>query len=215
MNGYSLTDRMRKTRQWIKLTAIEQALFYELLAICNEKKWREEFQCSNAKLTHALNISENTLIKSRETLIKAGLLNYQSGKSNHTASSYSFTTANTTVVTTANQLVPTTANERDYININSFKTPSIPNQESESIKDRLLADERWKKHTALQSGMGIAFLQILPAQLESFFQYITATGEEHTVQTLSDAKRRFFWWWNKLGKKTYESKNDTPQTYIW
>ena len=35
MDGYSLTEKMRKARRRNRLTATEQALFYELVAVCN------------------------------------------------------------------------------------------------------------------------------------------------------------------------------------
>ncbi|GEM_PF-3483276 len=216
MNGYSLTDKMRRTRQWVKLTAVEQALFHELVAVCNDKNWQELFLCSNTRLQIALNISARTLVKAREALVKAGLIYYRSGKSAHRVSAYSFTTpftettADISAATTADTSAATTENITHYINSNTIKTPSIPH-----IKNQLLADETWKETTAMHSGLSIRFLEILPAQIDLFMQYIIATGEEHTIQTLSDAKRRFFWWWRNQGKKAYENNQETPGTIVW
>lgn len=220
MNGYSLTDKMRRTRQWVKLTAVEQALFHELVAVCNDKNWQEVFRCSNTKLYLALNISDKTLAKARETLINAALIYYQSGKKAGITGAYSFTipfiegtsSVNSMEPATVNSTKDTTVNSTDYININTIKTPSIP---SECIKSQLLTDEIWKEQIAMQSGLSIKFLEIIPEQIDVFMQYIIATGEEHTVQTLSDAKRRFFWWWKNQGKKNYENRSEESQAIVW
>jgi len=102
MNGYTLTDKMRKARRHFRFTATEQALFYELVAICNGEDWRDVFDCSNIELCYALNINERTLMKARETLINAGVIYYKSGKSKRTVSSYSFTRPFKSGLTTVN-----------------------------------------------------------------------------------------------------------------
>ena len=90
MDGYSLTEKMRKARRRNRLTATEQALFYELVAVCNSEGWEDVFSCSNIELCFSLNIDEKTLIRARLSLINAGLLYYKSGKSKRSVGSYSF-----------------------------------------------------------------------------------------------------------------------------
>lgn len=90
-DGYSLMAKMRKARREYPLTSTEQALYYELLAICNEGGWTEVFSCSCAELCYTLQITNNTLVKARMSLINAGLISYKSGKSRRQFSSYSFT----------------------------------------------------------------------------------------------------------------------------
>ena len=116
IDGYTLTEKMRKARRRFRFTATEQALFYELVAICNGEDWRDVFDCSNIELCFALNVNEKTLIKARESLINAGLIYYKSGKNKRIISSYSFvkefkTTVTTTVNFTANQTANKTAND--------------------------------------------------------------------------------------------------------
>ena len=41
MNSYQLISKLRKVRADTYLTAIDQALYYELISICNEKGWKE------------------------------------------------------------------------------------------------------------------------------------------------------------------------------
>lgn len=90
LTGYNLTERLRKNRKRHHLTATEQALYYELVAICNEGEWEDVFECSNEDLCKALRVSENTLIAARMSLINAGLLFYSSGKSKRQHGLYSF-----------------------------------------------------------------------------------------------------------------------------
>lgn len=108
---------MRKARRRFRFTATEQALFYELVAICNGENWEDVFDCSNMELCFALNVKEKTLIKARESLINAGLIYYKSGKNKRVISSYSFvkefksTTVNFTANQTANEGTNQTAND--------------------------------------------------------------------------------------------------------
>jgi hypothetical protein len=91
-DGYTLTSRMRKARREYPLTSTEQALYYELIAICNEGGWNEVFSCSCAELCCTLQITGNTLVKARMALINAGLISYKSGKSKRQFSTYSLLT---------------------------------------------------------------------------------------------------------------------------
>lgn len=112
IDGYTLTEKMRKARRRFRFTATEQALFYELVAICNGEDWRDVFDCSNIELCFALNVNEKTLIKARESLINAGLIYYKSGKNKRIISSYSFVKEfKTTVTTTVNFTANDTANK--------------------------------------------------------------------------------------------------------
>ena len=112
IDGYTLTEKMRKARRRFRFTATEQALFYELVAICNGEDWRDVFDCSNIELCFALNVNEKTLIKARESLINAGLIYYKSGKNKRIISSYSFVKEfKTTVTTTVNFAANQTAND--------------------------------------------------------------------------------------------------------
>lgn len=90
LDGYTLAENLRKTRRRHRLSAPTQALYYELVAICNEEGWPDEFKCSNDELFAALQISEKSLISYRLELIQAGLIFYFSGKSKKKIGRYSF-----------------------------------------------------------------------------------------------------------------------------
>ena len=92
MNSYQLISKLRKVRDDTYLTTAAQALYHELVAICNEMKWKDVFKKKNSDLCSILNMSEKTLIKSRGDLSDAGLLYFQSTKDKRIDCYYSFTT---------------------------------------------------------------------------------------------------------------------------
>ena len=72
------------------LTAIDQALYYELISICNEKGWKEVFEARSAVLCTSLNIWDKTLRKSRKALADAGLIFFKSCRDKRIGCYYSF-----------------------------------------------------------------------------------------------------------------------------
>jgi hypothetical protein len=93
---------LKKTRRRFALQASEQALYQELVDICNDENWRTSFQVSNGELTTALNCNEKSLIKWRQSLVNAGLIKYSSGQSKRSFGLYSLV-VQTTVKNTANE----------------------------------------------------------------------------------------------------------------
>jgi hypothetical protein len=79
MNGYTLANQFRKLRPSFLFSCVEADLFYELVALCNERSWPTEFQYSNPLLCATLGISEKSLISARNRLKQAGLLEFTSG----------------------------------------------------------------------------------------------------------------------------------------
>jgi hypothetical protein len=79
MNGYTLANQFRKLRPSFLFSCTEADLFYELVALCNERNWPTDFQYSNPLLCATLGISEKSLISARNRLKQAGLLEFTSG----------------------------------------------------------------------------------------------------------------------------------------
>lgn len=92
MNSYQLISKLRKVRDDTYLTAIDQALYHELVAICNEKGWKEVFEVRSLTLCGSLNIWDKTLRKSRKTLADAGLISFESCRDKRVGCYYSFLT---------------------------------------------------------------------------------------------------------------------------
>lgn len=77
---FKLVKKMRNAREGCALTIMEQALYYELVFICNEKRWVDCFSCSNQRLAAVLNVSERSIQRMRKKLITCGLISYRSRK---------------------------------------------------------------------------------------------------------------------------------------
>lgn len=90
MNSYQLISKLRKVRGDTYLSTASQALYHELVAICNDMKWKEVFFIRNSLLCANLDISDNTLRKSRESLAGAQLIYYKTSKDRRIGCYYSF-----------------------------------------------------------------------------------------------------------------------------
>ena len=92
MNSYQLISKLRKIRNDTYLTAIDQALYYELIGICNKKGWKDVFEARSSVLCTSLNIWDKTLRKSRKILADAGLISFESCRDKRVGCYYSFQT---------------------------------------------------------------------------------------------------------------------------
>jgi len=80
MNGYTLANHFRKLRPSFSFSSQEADLFYELVALCNDRGWPTEFQYPNHLLCATLHpMVESTLVRARNRLKQAGLLEFTSG----------------------------------------------------------------------------------------------------------------------------------------
>lgn len=116
MNSYQLTSKLKKIRSDTYLTAIDQALYHELVSTCNEKGWKDVFEIKNLQLCSNLNITEKTLIKSRQSLNNAKLIYYQTCKDKRVGCYYSFSPLLSTGINTGDNTVESTV---DIINENA------------------------------------------------------------------------------------------------
>lgn len=90
MNIFQLISKLKKIRNDTYLTAIDQALYHELVSICNESKWKDVFYIRSNTICGNLCISDNTLRKSRKSLADCGLLSFESCKDKRIGCYYSF-----------------------------------------------------------------------------------------------------------------------------
>ena len=89
--------------------------------------------------------------------------------------------------------------------------PIIPQRDTrdvfERFKDEMLSDDFWIEKQAMTSGIGDKFVKVIADELAKFFSWIVSTGNEETIKTLNDAKRRFFYWWRDHGKQEFEKNH--------
>lgn len=90
MNSYQLISKLRKVRDDTYLTTAAQALYHELVSICNEMKWKDVFFVRSNVLCGNLDMSDNTLRKSRSSLATSGLIYYETSKDKRIGCYYSF-----------------------------------------------------------------------------------------------------------------------------
>lgn len=207
LRGYELVNKLKRTRRRINLTSTEQALYHELVSICNESDWSEIFDCSNDELRRALLISENTLIAARLSLINAGLIFYKSGKSKRKFGEYSFTKKLTTTSTVAvdvevdAEVVTGVVAEVVASDYNKHKPNSKPNQTSEGKPSAPKSSSKKNKKKEVEA---TEYWQPL---VKTWFEFYTANpgkGEEPTFE--GEAPKSLKKICERLKKRT-EAKN--------
>lgn len=88
---FDLVKKMRNVREWFNLSITEQALFYELVFVCNKNGWVDCFSCSNKRLAGTLKINERTLQRLRFRLAQCKLISYCSRRNRQQSPFYSLT----------------------------------------------------------------------------------------------------------------------------
>lgn len=143
MNSYQLISKLRKVRDDTYLTTAAQALYHELVAICNDMKWKDVFFVRSNILCGNLDMSDNTLRKSRECLSNAGLIHFRSSKDKRIGCYYSFmksisddllSSATSSAISSAN-IEDESANDSEKEIINSSEESSAISSATSSSKN--------------------------------------------------------------------------------
>lgn len=222
LDGYTLSERLRKARRMYPITATEQALYHELVAICNDVEWKDVFPCSNAQLCDALDINEKTLIRARNTLIQQSLVAYKSGKSRRAFGLYSFSKALTTVKNTVDMTADPTAIPPVDVTANKGANPTanapdlIQTKTETEIKTKTEKDvgasapppKSFKKFSEEdfkeEIRAGNSELKLPPPMLHQFFRYWSeksASGlMKFQLEKTWDTKRRLETWRDNQAK---------------
>ena len=141
MNSYQLISKLRKVREDTYLTTASQALYHELVAICNETKWKDIFFIRSSVLCDNLDMSDNTLRKSRSNLADSGLIYYKTSKDKRIGCYYSFVKklSNDIVssaISSAKIAYDTMDNDGGYLLESPSESPSISSSEFEHDKNQ-------------------------------------------------------------------------------
>lgn len=143
MNSYQLISKLRKVRDDTYLTTAAQALYHELVAICNDMKWKDVFFVRSNILCGNLDMSDNTLRKSRECLSNAGLIHFQSSKDKRIGCYYSFMksisddllSSATSSATSSANIEDESANDSEKEIVNSSEESSAISSATSSAKN--------------------------------------------------------------------------------
>ena len=127
MNSYQLISKLRKVRADTYLSAIDQALYHELISICNEKGWKDVFEVRSSTLCASLNIWDKTLRKSRKALADTGLISFESSKDKRVGCFYSFSLKlsndmKTSVISSVNGTDENTEENTDDVHVEESKS---------------------------------------------------------------------------------------------
>ncbi|MEL5895890.1 hypothetical protein AAE250_20635 [Bacteroides sp. GD17] len=135
MNSYQLISKLRKVRDDTYLTTASQALYHELVAICNEMKWKDVFFVRSNVLCGNLDMSDNTLRKSRSSLAASGLIYYETSKDKRIGCYYSFVKKlSNDIVSSAESSAISSLKTADDI-ADHIKDEDIDNREGRFIND--------------------------------------------------------------------------------
>ena len=143
MNSYQLISKLRKVRDDTYLTTAAQALYHELVAICNDMKWKDVFFVRSNILCGNLDMSDNTLRKSRECLSNAGLIHFRSRKDKRIGCYYSFMksisddllSSATSSATSSANIEDESANDSEKEIVNSSEESSATSSATSSAKN--------------------------------------------------------------------------------
>jgi len=160
LNGYYFRNLLKSTRRRFALNAGEQALYQELVDICNEEYWSKSFQVSNGELTTALNCNEKTLASWRQSLIDAGLIIYNSGKSKREFGNYSLVVKTPVKITTN-----TSTNTSDYIQLNKTKLNKTKLNKTNNTREDFFENKNFDLDFFV--GIGYEALATLPSKLKA------------------------------------------------
>lgn len=78
MNYITLINQFWVLHKEHSFTANETALYFGILDICNELRWKNPFSQSNARFCSKLGLSEPTFLRARNALKQNGLINFKS-----------------------------------------------------------------------------------------------------------------------------------------
>ncbi len=92
VNLFELMHSFWKENDYEPFPASATALFFFLLDRANSRHWKMPIRCPTSLISHALMVSEQTVLNSRNVLYKRGLITYTKGHGNKVAPNYSIIT---------------------------------------------------------------------------------------------------------------------------
>jgi len=207
LSGYYFRGLLKKTRRRFALTASEQALYQELVDICNEESWNTSFQVSNGELLNNLQCTETSLRTWRQSLVNAGLIKYASGKSKRSFGVYTLVlkiNANPLPKAVPNPLPKALPNSEDYNKLKETKSLYIV------IANENRPIENLSNLFEMDAGLKMIYAQKgLPAG--EFLKCVeTWVAQNHAKEypNFTDARKHFLFWMPNFGyKKDYQQKN--------
>lgn len=92
VNLYELMHEFWKENDYEPFPASATALFFFLLDRANSRHWKMPIRYPTSQISHALMVSEQTVLNSRNVLYKRGIITYTKGHGNKIAPNYAIVT---------------------------------------------------------------------------------------------------------------------------
>lgn len=93
VNLYELMHRFWEENDYDPIPASATAMFFFLLDRANSRHWKMPVRCPTTQISRALMVSEQTVLNSRDTLFKRGMISFTKGHGNSAAPTYTIVTA--------------------------------------------------------------------------------------------------------------------------
>ncbi len=92
VNLYGLTHFFWLENEYDPFPASAIAMFFFLLERANNRRWKMPFKCHTSVISHAISVSRQSVITSRDILASRGMITFYPGKSRNTPASYTIET---------------------------------------------------------------------------------------------------------------------------
>jgi len=129
MNYIELINQFWDARELEYFTNVDADLYFALLHKCNRIGWKNPFPFSNRQIGALLNVSEKTLIASRNRLKQAGLIDFSSGKSSRSVTLYSLNYCN---ISSSSGSSMVNSSGSSMVNSSGENTPDIIKQKTKT-----------------------------------------------------------------------------------
>ena len=159
------------------LNSTEQALWNRLMAYDNSFAWKDKFKIANSRLMMDLSISKTSLVRARESLIKEGFIEYESGYQGH-AGVYKMVPINIEYSEESGTINKTKQNNTKEIETKQEKTTEKPKEKDVDCFSLLIEDNKLRN-----------VLYDFAQMREKMGKPLTDSGKEMLINKLDDLSK--------------------------
>jgi hypothetical protein len=193
-------------------------LYFAVLDTFNRKKWKNPLKISNSYLVNKAKISEKTLIAARNRLQQFGFLEFESGKTNRTLTTYYLLNFSSEVSSSFSSEVSSSFSSA------SRNSPDSKNKhkQNETVDREVERTDAYFTTVNLEELQGTCKIQGVPPDFtESWWLHYEANGwlDGTGKRVVKPSMKILFFWRNKQhpnkstnGNGTHSNGNGKPQT---
>lgn len=193
VNVYELMQGFWRENEYEPFPTSAIALFFFLLERANNRRWKMPIKCHTSVISHAISVSRQSVITSRDILASSGMITFYPGKSRNTPASYTIETdsrkwaSHLTVDLTDERTVGLT----DGLTVKLSEDLSPYNIKEEKIKDQISSIYNAKENKILSLD---ELERIFLSDTEWHASIISLLSKSHslTADKLEEQISRFF-----------------------